>query len=165
MIFILTQAKQVITSLKLHNIRKLTSIYITISLEDITSIVGLRDVAEAEQFLLKMVAEKQIKASIDQRTKIVRFGYSDCAQTASSSAVKIMENKQALQGLERHIKATLEVSNKLRDLQQKIITGEEYLSRSAKVGGVLGKGGLSQSDTLSWADNDAHRDLLGFPTA
>lgn len=128
----------------------------------------MRDDKETEQFLLQMIAKKEIKGSINHQTNIVRFSYSDNnGNNQSSSIERIKENEEALLGLEEQIKQTIEVSNKLRDMQQKIMVSEEYLSRSTKAfqsGGIIGKGGMSKTDTLSWADNDSHRDLLGFPT-
>jgi COP9 signalosome complex subunit 3 len=54
-------------------IQRLTSTYLTLSLMDIASAVGLANAQDAERSLLKMIREKQISAVISQKDGMVSF--------------------------------------------------------------------------------------------
>ena len=100
---------------------------------------------------------------------MIKFNHTDNEnQSPSSSAERIRENEVALVKLEGHIRNTIEISDKLRDMQQRIITSEEYLSRSLKLfqsGGIIGQGGLTQGESSGWAENDSLSDFIKYPNA
>ena len=116
-----------------------------------------------------MIASNEINACINQHTSMIKFNHTDNEnQSPSSSAERIRENEVALVKLEGHIRNTIEISDKLRDMQQRIITSEEYLSRSLKLfqsGGIIGQGGLTQGESSGWAENDSLSDFIKYPNA
>ena len=143
----------------MRNIRNLTSTYLTLSLQDIALSACVQSSDEAEKLIRKMVGIGEIKAVIDQRTNMVRFSCMDVSTTRS--AEKLRENENALVGLEKHIRETLQLSERLRDVQSRLLTSEEYLSRpSGKgllVGGGMGMGGMGPmaQDSVGWVVNDS----------
>ena len=169
-------ARQVVTALVRHNVRKLTSTYITLSLKDIASSVGLSDAAAAEALLRKMIASGEIAAKINQSTSMVRFGDDDVgdenvgggSSTASSSSSAVASARPGtdhasttealLQTLGRRIETSISVCDRLRSLQQQVLTSPEYVSRSNQssfsrvlgVGGGMGIKGVGRS----WGDGD-----------
>lgn len=81
---------QVVESLISRNIQRLTSTYLTLSLADIASQVGLPSAESAEEHILRMVSAGDIFASIsDADGGMVRFS-EDCEQyTSTSAAAKV----------------------------------------------------------------------------
>ena len=65
---------------------------------------------EAEKLILKMVSVGEIKAVVDQRTNMLRFSCVDVSTTRS--AEKLRENENALVGLEKDIRETLQLSER-----------------------------------------------------
>jgi len=65
--------KQVIASLTKKRIQKLTKTFLTLSLVDMASRVKLRDADEAEKYLLEMIENGSIYATIDQQAGMVSF--------------------------------------------------------------------------------------------
>ena len=145
------QAKQLIASRRMHCIRNLTFTYMTLPLQNIVVAAGLEDVKEAEKFLFNMVASGEIKASVDQKTGMVRF--SSTGETSTCSEAKVRENGAALVSLEGHIRATLEVSEQLRAIQQRVLTSEEFLMKPSGRGFL--SGGAGHADSVGWVDNES----------
>lgn len=65
--------KQVIASLSRKRIQKLTKTFLTLSLSDMATRVKLRDASEAETYLLEMIEDGTIFATIDQQAGMVSF--------------------------------------------------------------------------------------------
>lgn len=65
--------KQVIASLSRKRIQKLTKTFLTLSLADMATRVKLRDAKEAEAYLLEMIEDGTIFATIDQQAGMVSF--------------------------------------------------------------------------------------------
>lgn len=65
--------KQVIASLIKKRIQKLTKTFLTLSLDDMATRVKLRDAEEAEKYLLEMIEDGIIFATIDQQAGMVSF--------------------------------------------------------------------------------------------
>lgn len=135
----------------MHSIRNLTFTYMTLPLQNIVVSAALEDVKEAEKFLFNMVSSGEIKASVDQKTSMVRF--SNTGESSTCSDAKVKENGVALVGLEGHIRATLEVSERLRSIQQRVLTSEEYLLKPTGRGFL--SGGAGHADSVGWVDNDS----------
>ena len=179
-------ARQVVAALVRHNVRKLTSTYITLSLKDIATAVGLSDAAAAESLLRKMTAAGEIVAKINQSTSMVRFGddnvgddstrgssgaaTSTATSTASSSSSIVASARPCgdrapatealLHSLGRHIETSIVVCDRLRTLQQQVLTSPEYISRSnqssySRVLGVGGGVGL-KGGGRGWGDGDEY---------
>lgn len=65
--------KQVLASLPMRTIQRLTQTYITLSLADIAKAAGLSGPQEAEAVILRMVACHQVFARINDRDGMVTF--------------------------------------------------------------------------------------------
>jgi len=65
--------KQVIASLTRKRIQRLTKTFLTLSLADMATRVKLRDASEAEMYLLEMIEDGTIFATIDQQAGMVSF--------------------------------------------------------------------------------------------
>jgi hypothetical protein len=137
----------VVAALVRHNVRKLTSTYITLSLKDIAASAGLPSPAAAETLLRKMIAAGEISAKINQESGMVRFGEDDGdgaaeqaaagtglggSSSSSSSAGGSAGTAALLRTLEQHITEGVAVSERLRTLQQHVLTSAEYISRSSQ---------------------------------
>ena len=133
-----TQAKQLISSRRVHIIRNLTFTYTTLSLQDITSLIGLVDSRETERFLFKMIYSGEITAKIDQQTSMVRFSTTEESKWRDKE--KIAQNEVALMRLEKHISDTFQVSGRLRDTHAALIVSEKFVSRSGSKGHHVGDG-------------------------
>ena len=81
-----------------------------LSLYDIAQLVCVQSSDEAEKLILKMVSVGEIKAVVDQRTNMVRFSCMDVSTTRSAD--KPRENENAVVGLEKHIRETLQLSER-----------------------------------------------------
>lgn len=66
-------ANQVLDSINKRNIQKLTNTFITLSLADVASRCNLSSSAHAEKYLVSMIEEKEIYATIDKRDGMVYF--------------------------------------------------------------------------------------------
>jgi COP9 signalosome complex subunit 3 len=65
--------KQVLASLPVRTIQRLTQTYLTLSLADIARAAGLAGAPEAEAVILRMVAHRQVFARINDRDGMVTF--------------------------------------------------------------------------------------------
>ncbi|KAL3267489.1 hypothetical protein HHI36_011612 [Cryptolaemus montrouzieri] len=65
--------KQVSSVLYKKNIQRLTKTFLTLSLSDVASRVGLQGPSDAEKYILHMIEEKQIYATINQKDGMVIF--------------------------------------------------------------------------------------------
>ena len=65
--------KQVIASLNKKRIQRLTKTFLTLSLSDMSTRVKLRDADEAESYILEMIEDGTIFATIDQQAGMVSF--------------------------------------------------------------------------------------------
>ena len=154
-----------ISSLTRHNIKKLTSTYITLSLHDVAVTIGSKDLTETEELLFQMISSNEIKAVIDQQTSMIIFNHchdENQNQTPLSCAQKMREKDVTILKLEAHINNTIAIGEKLRDMQHRILTSEEYISRSLKhfqSGSVIAHG-----DSSGWTENDSLGDFLKHPS-
>lgn len=65
--------KQCLAQVRKRNIKRLTKTFVTLSLRDVANHVGLETEREAEAFILDMIDDNEIFASIDQRSGMVVF--------------------------------------------------------------------------------------------
>lgn len=65
--------KQVVSSIYKRNIQRLTQTYLTLSLQDIATTVQLNSPKEAEMYVLQMIQDGHIYATINQKDGMVRF--------------------------------------------------------------------------------------------
>lgn len=111
--------KQCINALKRRNIKKLTDTYMTLSLSDIAKQAKLESVQEAEQELLKMISNGEINAIINQKDGMVAF--EEDVQTFNSPAAGAM--------LENGISRSIQLTNRLKFMDEKIAISERYVAR------------------------------------
>ncbi|KAF8046411.1 hypothetical protein N665_3725s0003 [Sinapis alba] len=83
--------KQAVSSLYKRNILRLTQKYLTLSLQDIASMVQLANAKEAEMHVLQMIQDGQIHALINQKDGMVRF-LEDPEQYKTSEMIEIMDS-------------------------------------------------------------------------
>eukprot|EP00906_Rhabdomonas_costata_P027355 RCo038858 len=95
-------------------IQRLTSTYLTLSLSDIASNVGLTDAKEAEAVLVKMIQAGQLSAVISQKDGMVSF-------TDDISASALVEN------LDTDVEAAQKAICRLEALNEEIECSREYL--------------------------------------
>lgn len=65
--------KQILNQVRKRNIQRLTETFLTLSLRDVASHVGLATENEAEMFILQMIDEGEIFATINQKDGMVVF--------------------------------------------------------------------------------------------
>ena len=107
-------------SLVRHRVSRLTTTYITLTLDAIAAAAGLASGTMAEKLIVSMVAAGTIKASIDQRSGMVAFGSGTGAGTGTG-----VENVAAL---EARLQTTMQITEKVRMLHGEIISSKEYVS-------------------------------------
>ena len=110
-----------------HQIRNLTSTYVTLSLAEIAKQANLESPEEAERLLMTMVVAGEVDAKIDRSTMSVRFGSKDAANGDGCESVA---EDTAL--LEARLQASFALQTRIRDVQKKILTSDEYLRGGAQ---------------------------------
>ena len=125
-------AKQLSGALTRHRIRLLTSTYMTLSLQDIATSVGLSGPAEAEKYLVlmsdKYLGFEPISVKIDQLSGMATFDENQDSHSTPEITTQMM----------LYIKQSEELSNEIRKLQRAVITSHEYVSRVNAVAGTHG---------------------------
>ncbi|GAX80392.1 hypothetical protein CEUSTIGMA_g7831.t1 [Chlamydomonas eustigma] len=115
--------KQVSSSLVKRNIQRLTSTYMTLSLMDIASHVGLASPQEAEQHVLMMIESGQVHAQIDEHDGMVRF-LEDPEQ---------YNNERTAERLDSQIRQSINLATKMKSVHESVMCDRQYLSKiSAK---------------------------------
>jgi len=112
-------AKQCLPASMRRTIRRLTETYLTLSLSQISELIGLEDAAAAERRVREMIISSEIYATIDQQKGVVHF-LERPEHYDSHEAVKLMEG--ALGG-------AISLATKLQDLHSTIATDRNYLAR------------------------------------
>jgi len=132
-------AKQVRKALERQKIRQLTHTYITLSLGEITASSGLLSSLDGEKIILEMVNKAEIYAKIDQSTGMVRF----------DEDVEELESEAVMAKLENEIQRTIEMAQRIRELDVAISTSPQYIQKhpSSKRSGP-------HASSSAWADND-----------
>jgi len=121
---------QVMNAMHNQNIKRLTKTYLTLSLDNIVETVGLKDRAEVERRVLRLVEEGQLFASINQKESYVAFQEKD-GEYVSPEMVAF---------LDRQIKNTVTVSSKVTGLDRQIEGSDKYVTKmlqGEKGGGLM----------------------------
>ncbi|KAK9875852.1 hypothetical protein WA026_009639 [Henosepilachna vigintioctopunctata] len=87
--------KQVSSVLYKKNIQRLTKTFLTLSLSDVASRVGLQSPSDAERYILYMIEEKQIYATINQKDGMVIF-LDEPDKHSGSEVLKELETELSL---------------------------------------------------------------------
>lgn len=112
--------KQCIQSLYRRNILRHTQTYLTLSLSDISTSVKLENPAAAEKAVLRMIEEGNIFATINQRDGMVSFKEDPEQYNTNEMLTKI----------DRHISKSLELSNRIKTLDETISLTTHYVQRT-----------------------------------
>jgi hypothetical protein len=112
--------KQVQDLLIRRNIQKLTSTYLTVSLNDIAQNANLKTAQAAEKIVLTMVEEGTISASIDQKNGMVIF----------LDANEEYDSSQQVSELDAKIQEVTALSEKLKSVDKTITLNQKYLLKT-----------------------------------
>jgi len=112
--------KQCIQSLYRRNIQRLTQTYLTLSLRDIADAVKLTNDKEAERYILRMIQEGEIFATINQRDGMVSFK-EDPEQYNSN---------YMLRHLDGQIHKNVELAEKVTQVDEYIASSPIYIQRT-----------------------------------
>ncbi|GJP44629.1 hypothetical protein CLOM_g3999 [Closterium sp. NIES-68] len=112
-------AHQVVASVPRRSIQRLTHTYLTLSLSDLASSVHLSSPAEAEKYLLSMIADGEMFAHIDQQAGMVSF--EEDPEKYDSLAMAAV--------VEEHIQRSTKLSKKLALVHEQISSDRTYLTR------------------------------------
>lgn len=130
--------KQCLEALKQRRIERLTSTYLTLSLQDIAQNAGLADDKEAERYVLAMVKAGTIFAKIDQRDGMVIFE-EDSALQASG---------EMLQCLNSEINTAVGLNERLQDIDAEVSKHSGYLSKQNNTQGKTPGGAGWNEDVM-----------------
>lgn len=111
--------KQVIASLNKKRIQKLTKTFLTLSLTDMAARVKLRDANEAESYLLEMIEDGTIFATIDQQAGMVSF-HDDPESYNTPDMLKKID-------LEMH--KFIGLNQRLQDMDRDLKMNRQYVQR------------------------------------
>jgi len=114
-------AKQTVPALMRRSIRTLTETYLTLSLSDIATHVGLASAAGAEKQIRHMVVSGEIAAAIDEPRGMVHF----------LERPETYESVATLVSMERALQSAIALNTKLHELHGSICTDSNYLARVA----------------------------------
>eukprot|EP00013_Stygamoeba_regulata_P029100 CAMPEP_0177655426 /NCGR_PEP_ID=MMETSP0447-20121125/14963_1 /TAXON_ID=0 /ORGANISM="Stygamoeba regulata, Strain BSH-02190019" /LENGTH=447 /DNA_ID=CAMNT_0019159349 /DNA_START=61 /DNA_END=1404 /DNA_ORIENTATION=- len=141
--------KQCITACLRKNIRQHTQTFLTLSVADIATNVGLASVKDAEKHVFQMIESGQVHASISQREGMVSF----------LDDPESYDNNASIRRLDQEIRRINALSLKVRDLDQQISSSEQYLKKvgGGSSGGVASSSSSSSSslaDPSAWPSSD-----------
>ncbi|GFW80863.1 COP9 signalosome complex subunit 3 [Trichonephila clavipes] len=115
--------KQCMSFLYKKNIQRLTKTFLTLSLSDMATKVELEGPAEAEFYVLKMIEDQQIFASINQKDGMVVF--KDNPEKYNTPGM--------FQELEEEMKKCILLDEKLRHMDQEITINTKYIQKSSEI--------------------------------
>ncbi|KAH9502501.1 COP9 signalosome complex subunit 3 [Bulinus truncatus] len=113
--------KQCMTSLIKKNIQRLTKTFLTLSLADMANRVQLTNPKEAEKYVLHMIEEGEIFATINQKDGMVRFH--DNPENYNSPNM--------LLELDREMQRCIQLDEKLREMDREIAINPQYVQKSS----------------------------------
>lgn len=102
--------KQCLTQVHKRNIQRLTQTFLTLPLRDVANYVGLASEKEAELYILNMIDDGEISATINQRDGMVVF--QDSLERFDTSAV--------FQKLQEDMSATMTLINTLKKMESEV---------------------------------------------
>lgn len=111
--------KQVVSSLYKRNIQRLTQTFVTLSLQDIANTVQLESSKEAELYVLRMIQDGEIFATINQKDGMVCF-QEDPEQ---------YKTREMAQKLDLTIQQIMSLEKKVTSMDEQVSCDQTYLSR------------------------------------
>ncbi|XP_073968774.1 COP9 signalosome subunit 3 [Rhodnius prolixus] len=115
--------KQVLSSLYKKNIQRLTKTFLTLSLSDVASRVQLSGSQEAERYILNMIEEGEIFATINQKDGMVVFH--DDPEKYNSPAM--------LCKLEDEMSKCTELDKRIQKMEEEILVNPLYVKKACGV--------------------------------
>lgn len=112
--------KQVIASLYKKNIQRLTKTFLTLSLSDVASRVQLSGPGEAEKYILNMIEDGEIFATINQKDGMVIFH--DDPEKYNSPAM--------LRRLEEEMAVCTDLDRKVQTMEEDIMVNPQFVKKS-----------------------------------
>ncbi|XP_072021540.1 COP9 signalosome complex subunit 3-like isoform X2 [Amphiura filiformis] len=112
--------KQVISSLFRKNIQRLTKTFLTLSLSDIARRVHIATAKEAELYVLSMIDEGEIHATINKKDGMVSF----------HDNPEKYDNPSLLRQLEDEMRKCISLDDKLRQMEQEISVNPTFVQKS-----------------------------------
>lgn len=115
--------KQVSSVLYKKNIQRLTKTFLTLSLSDVASRVGLPSPADAERHILNMIENKQIFATINQKDGMVVF----------RDEPDKYGGPDVLRGLEEQLAVCMELDKQVLEMDEEIQVNPQYVKKSTGI--------------------------------
>eukprot|EP00106_Octopus_bimaculoides_P004380 XP_014771822.1 PREDICTED: COP9 signalosome complex subunit 3-like [Octopus bimaculoides] len=112
--------KQCIISLYKKNIQRLTKTFLTLSLADMAGRVQLPGPAEAEKYVLRMIEDGEIFATINQKDGMVEFH--DNPEKYNSAHMLLQLNTE--------MQKCIALDEKLQDMDHTITVNSQYVQKS-----------------------------------
>ncbi|KAI3364915.1 hypothetical protein L3Q82_001093 [Scortum barcoo] len=137
--------KQCLSSLYKKNIQRLTKTFLTLSLQDMASRVQLSGPQEAEKYVLHMIEDGEIYASINQKDGMVCF----------HDNPEKYNNPAMLHKIDQEMLKCIELDEKLKSMDQEITVNPQFVQKPER--DEL----ANQSGSGSWSGS-ASRDLDWF---
>ncbi|XP_059149301.1 COP9 signalosome complex subunit 3-like isoform X2 [Physella acuta] len=113
--------KQCMTSLIKKNIQRLTKTFLTLSLADMANRVQLSSPREAEKYVLHMIEDGEIFATINQKDGMVRFH--DNPENYNSPNM--------LLDLDKEMQQCIQLDEKLKEMDREIAINPQYVQKSS----------------------------------
>jgi len=115
--------KQCVTALYKKNIQRLTKTFLTLSLADMANRVQLSSPQDAEKYVLHMIEDGEIFATINQKDGMVSF----------HDNPEKFNNVSMLLRLDREMSACISLDEKLREMDREIAVNPQYVQKSSGV--------------------------------
>ncbi|XP_062915375.1 COP9 signalosome complex subunit 3 isoform X2 [Mobula hypostoma] len=112
--------KQCLSSLYKKNIQRLTKTFLTLSLQDMASRVQLSGAQEAEKYVLHMIDDGEIYASINQKDGMVSF----------HDNPEKYNNPAMLLNIDHEMQKCIELDEKLKAMDQEITVNPQFVQKS-----------------------------------
>lgn len=112
--------KQILESLYKNNIKRLTKTFLTLSLADVASRVQLNSPVEAEIYILKMINNNEIYATVNKKDGMVVFN--DNPQR--------FNNPLTFDQIESQIKHCIKLDEKIKAMEEEIIVNPLYIKKA-----------------------------------
>ncbi|XP_076238191.1 COP9 signalosome subunit 3 [Calliopsis andreniformis] len=112
--------KQVVSYLYKKNIQRLTKTFLTLSLSDVASRVQLAGPADAEKYILNMIEDEEIFATINQKDGMVVFH--DDPEKYNSP--------EMLAKLEKEMAACMELDKRVLEMEEEVVLTPQYVGKA-----------------------------------
>jgi hypothetical protein len=146
-------AKQVHNSLLNRRFKKLSKVYISLSMDQIKDNVSIANETEVITHLLDLSYSNEVKIKIDDFTKNVRFIASDVSDndnndTNESSSNEVDLSSTNLQQLQDGLHTTMLLSDKVRELRKNVLASSKYIMKmsSSKIVGTSSSSSVNKGE-------------------